>query len=151
VRLFKSRILSDCVRSEGGPCRSVTHRMIWAYELSRNNLSLYEPYGQRNEGSHLHESPGVGAERRTVSCMIILSALSRDPLAELAGSEPPDTAHEGLCESSHQLVVVECCRLTSIAKDSVNLLGAWRASSTVSSSSVKSPSVSKPLSSTSGV
>jgi hypothetical protein len=24
ARLFKSRILSDCVRSEGGPCRSVT-------------------------------------------------------------------------------------------------------------------------------
>ncbi|KAF8266680.1 hypothetical protein EI94DRAFT_1701561 [Lactarius quietus] len=57
-------------------------------------------------------------------------------LPELASSEPPDNDQDGLCES-HQLA--------SIARDSENLLGNLRASSTVWSSSIGSSSVREPI------
>jgi hypothetical protein len=62
-------------------------------------------------------------------------------LAELPGSEPPDEDQDGLYDSGYQSIDVELEGLTSITKDSENLLGNLRASSRVGSSSAGSSSV----------
>ena len=72
-------------------------------------------------------------------------------LDELPSSEPPEDDQDGLCDNSYQTVDIELKVLTSITKDSENLLGNLRASSRVGSSSAESSSVSAPSSSTSGV